>query len=1555
MANNLPTNAGQSMVPGQSAIGGQSIGSAITQALHGQTAPKPTPPATTTPKTTTPTTITPPATTTTPAATPSTTTPPVSLGTLTDSEQRVWNTLVGDIGATAAAAAVINSRALAAGVAAISSNQAKTVTVTPSGGVTTVTTTPGVTNTGQATATSTGVNTSVPVPKVTPPAPGDNYYQWGSNQVTVAQYNSWTPAQQFTYLQSIGQLKGASLVVNNDGTWGYTSPNASNASNTPTVLDKYTNSDGTVNLSAALAGGVTASWLVQNGFQQSDIQKAQAYNIVNSVLKPNNNGTYNANDIAAAISSGKLTQAQVDLVFEKQTPVQITVDPNIAKTIAILNKSYGTTDTTNFGVIRQAEGISYDIQKALTDKAVTPQQLIAVGFDPTVVANAETVSSIMAILNNPKNGLGSTNGQFTTAQLQDALNKGLVTKDDLVLVGFDRSMVTNTLIWGPSGITTQPPSAQVSTVKATKTGIDLSIVNTEGKAVLSDIVNFAKSLSPTKAIDNLKNAAEDVKSAITGELSQMSFSSAIDNLKNAVKDVVSYADSHSGITPTSSVAETFTQEGTALKKAAEDVATVIQTFADSHSGIKETPEQLSQKETFAQEGTALKSAAESIGKSIEAYAKAFNATHSGLAKIETVNGQPTITRIAPAVGLGIVSGEGLGEQLTAEGTIEAGSGGLLTPEVLLAALATLGIAAGVETVKVIREYQASHKGVAPTAAQVTLTDSAGNITTLADVVPSLSQGVKLPTVLPGGTPFVNEIPATLPGGTPFAETPSKESMPVVNEPTPQEGMTIIENPIPSIETFPLGVQAPPQGAVNEKPSKPVEPPKTEAGKQIQAEVQGQQSTLGGVISEESAEAMKQEVKALPNADLTPKTEEGKKIEATYKEQQYAKLMELRTIAAEIANLDSIIRHSTTLPESELPTTDEGKALQTEVAGQAYAELNSLKDTAEEIARLDSIYRHSTTLPEKEYPQTEAGKAMQAKILEQVYEELTKIRKIAAELANAESIYRHSITLPEKEYPATEDGKLMQAQDLAKKTEAIRQIDALRAAATELEKFQELIQEIAHSEAVVDFKTMADNIDKIRENEIKTYKQDIDKADGGSWLIHGDDGSLLFSVIADENPAFDTPAQRAATLEQLEQMWKAGQITKEQYDTQHRHWSEGEYEGTAASVAAQIANVKSDVGVNRLVNSAAVTGKNIEELDAKVAAAYIAGELTDAQLADYTAARAALIQSSVSTASSASPTISPETSSAPLKTIAATAGLIAAIQAIQQQVTQVQIIQAIQDAIQPYTGIQQTQPLVVQIAQTAQQIMTQEAMKAGLQVATQEAIQTQERAQEREQTQEQTEERAQEREQARERAVENEVAQTRPTTAETEAEATKPQELTDEAELETALPLVATNGGDQELSDLQKAFSGGTAWKQGIVYWVGKPPYRTIKDWHAFRKNRLPPKVQVVDGGPRSAYKSIQAMGYDVPENLKLRLGFQRITIDEPNTIPGKVGAIGFKNVLGQPVTADVKLQYRSSTHSLSENEEMSAFLWGTVPARSKKAKKHKQHKSPQPEIRQVKW
>ena len=128
---------------------------------------------------------------------------------------------------------------------------------------------------------------------------------------------------------------------------------------------------------------------------------------------------------------------------------------------------------------------------------------------------------------------------------------------------------------------------------------------------------------------------------------------------------------------------------------------------------------------------------------------------------------------------------------------------MLTPEVLIAVLATLGIAAGAETVKVIREYQASHRGTAPAPSQVTLTDNQGNTVTLAEVVQMNQNAVNPPRVL--------EHPANEIKGQSILSSPAQTVAPIqtLQHPVGEVNMPSIESipasgiKAPSIETIPV--------------------------------------------------------------------------------------------------------------------------------------------------------------------------------------------------------------------------------------------------------------------------------------------------------------------------------------------------------------------------------------------------------------------------------------------------------------------------------------------------------------------------------------------------------------------------------------------------------------------------------------------------------------------------------------------------------------------------------------------------------------------------------
>jgi hypothetical protein len=144
-----------------------------------------------------------------------------------------------------------------------------------------------------------------------------------------------------------------------------------------------------------------------------------------------------------------------------------------------------------------------------------------------------------------------------------------------------------------------------------------------------------------------------------------------------------------------------------------------------------------------------KSLAKTVWNDIVSAAKSYNTTHSGIAKVTTVNGKQTVMRTAPAAGLPAVGGNA-GEELTEAGELETSSGGAATPIVILAVLASVGIAAYSQRQNIenaINHYKQTHDGQAPSASQVTLTDSSGKSVTLGQVANMNQNVIKAPQVL----------------------------------------------------------------------------------------------------------------------------------------------------------------------------------------------------------------------------------------------------------------------------------------------------------------------------------------------------------------------------------------------------------------------------------------------------------------------------------------------------------------------------------------------------------------------------------------------------------------------------------------------------------------------------------------------------------------------------------------------------------------------------------------------------------------------------------------
>jgi hypothetical protein len=412
-----------------------------------------------------------------------------------------------------------------------------------------------------------------------------------------------------------------------------------------------------------------------------------------------------------------------------------------------------------------------------------------------------------------------------------------------------------------------------------------------------------------------------------------------------------------------------------------------------------------------------------------------------------------------------------------------------------------------------------------------------------------------------------------------------------------------------------------------------------------------------------------------------------------------------------------------------------------------------------------------------------------------------------------------------------------------------------------------------------------------------YKQNIDQADGGSWLIHGDDGSILFSVLEEADTTTATDVQRTAALEQLKKLYDARQINYQEYRHGYLHWSGKS--GTADKEQTEIENFNNEVtdrSMRRAANPASVSGKNIAELDQKVSEAYTKGELTQAQLADYMAARNAYVieKNGVGTYST-SPKVSRNKN---VNAMALTIGIAAGVAAQQRGATKVQTAQAINQAVVS-SQLVETQPAIQQITQTAQQIATQQAVKAGLQVqtqqaikeATQEATQTQTADQTQTKDQTKTQEKVQVQEQTQTKAATKEATQTATN------EATNEKEATSEAEDEAALVKhpAKEKEGEKEAEPTEDMIKNATTYKAGFGWWLRFPNGQ----WKFYRK--LPPGAKAVGTGKGSGKRSVQTLqGKPILE--KHRMGFEVVTINRPKKTPGAPGAISYAaNPKGRPV------------------------------------------------------
>ena len=423
-------------------------------------------------------------------------TPPASLGTLTDSEQRVWNTLVGDVGADAAAQAVINTRALNAGTAAINSGSASTVTVTPAGQVTTVTPS-GDKNTGQATATDTGVDTTVKLPPVLPTGftstgnaindidslfstgaslqqiqaymsinnvdlnqlsgsqqsqltkigytqPGGDSYEFdspdksiGTVYVPVSQWDNWTPAQQLAFQIKLKLTPSdAVLVTNKYGSWGYTSKS------------EATSADAKQQANSGMTNGIPTdlyNTYLQNKDAYAAAGKPPALNFDHTVDGQVTVTPYS--DPSKAVTYSVPTGTQLFFNNVKGMPVIDKLTDLKGNTIVKAN-SDGTFNTD-------------DVYNAFKSGTLSKTAAISL-VGGTAFNQAQIDAGIMSILNNSKNGLTDGEGNYDLAK---ALSQKNVTQADLMEVGFTQDEINAAL----KSSTTPAGSSKTSSFPASYT------------------------------------------------------------------------------------------------------------------------------------------------------------------------------------------------------------------------------------------------------------------------------------------------------------------------------------------------------------------------------------------------------------------------------------------------------------------------------------------------------------------------------------------------------------------------------------------------------------------------------------------------------------------------------------------------------------------------------------------------------------------------------------------------------------------------------------------------------------------------------------------------------------------------------------------------------------------------------------------------------------------------------------------------------------------------------------------------------------------------------
>ena len=359
--------------------------------------------------------------------------------------------------------------------------------------------------------------------------------------VSKAAYDSSTPAQQLAIQIQVGNIpKGATIpksaIVNGVWNGNYVVPGNNTVQNSgPTPLTKYTttNTDGSqsVNLAAALAGGVTTDYLIQQGFTKQQITQAQEYNSVMTTLKPYT--TSAGTNLAAALASGKVTPQQLeDVGFDNSAGGAIQTAEQYNALQAILDNPKNNIKTS----------AGYQINVALANKNLTVSDLTALGFQQPAITQAQAYNVILNKLSLPA----------TTIQVDPAaaISKGVTLKQ--WLAAFPDGQATYAAAASAVGVNSngsttifgRASSKTASKTKNLTTAASTSTTNTLSKTAATKLASKTKAVkatTPTVEATTAANAAPassaimtEINTALTGKKTMSGQVSALnDAIDNA--------------------------------------------------------------------------------------------------------------------------------------------------------------------------------------------------------------------------------------------------------------------------------------------------------------------------------------------------------------------------------------------------------------------------------------------------------------------------------------------------------------------------------------------------------------------------------------------------------------------------------------------------------------------------------------------------------------------------------------------------------------------------------------------------------------------------------------------------------------------------------------------------------------------------------------------------------------------------------------------------------------------------------------------------------------